>query len=565
MRLPGKRFPLLRTLSVLLGLAAILRPPALRAQGIGASPPVILLDSLRFAEDTTLDLNLSDRVWDDETPGKAVRWEVRAPSPSPLHFRIDRNNHLLLWADPDWHGRSAVTLKATDAQGNSGERQIPVIVDQVPDIFMGDFVLRPLGEILIPLKGHIAPDTSLKDVRWKWDPIGRDTLDVQMISPDSLRLRAGRLFVRGPLFLRFHIEDPSGRRLDTDVAVINVDPPRRPPYFIIRDTLFVLSARETGVEKALLVRDDIDASGQIELEVRVPPGQPFDAFVRTSPGGRDTLIVRSKVTVDSTGYFELTARNSADLRASTQVLVRVVPGPVLALPSYLEVPHNDTTYLPLEGYVRATDPQHPLAWSVQPGIQVDARVFKVRAADLLRSGDFARFRGADSLLGMVDSVHVLAVFGRGRFFGLEWVKVSVADRSTGLSDSAPLPVYVGVSGLDPKRPTPDIPLPKDPALLSAMLNAPVRTSTGGPLVRRGDRLVWDPMPPLRNQNPGYRIAYGTDDRFLNRPIHLTDVGDATSFTLPDTLRLNVPYWARLLVTYEGLFSFWSDPLPATGD
>lgn len=565
MDLSEKRASLLRTLCVLLSLLVIPQQPALWAQGVGASPPTILIDSLRFAEDDTLDLTLADRVRDDETPGKAIRWEVRASSPSPLHFRIDRNNHLLLWADPDWHGRSDLILKATDAQGNSSEKQVPVIVDQTPDIFMGNFVLRPLGVLLIPLRGHIAPDSSFKDVRWRWDRVGPDTLDVRLISPDTLRLRAGRLFVKGPLFLKFYIQDLSGKLLDTDLAVINIDPPRRPPVFLIRDTLFVLNARETRIEKTLLVRDDIDASSQLRLEVQVPPGQPFDAFVRTSPSGRDTLVVRPQTTVDSTGYLVLTAQNSADLRASTQVIVRVVPGPVLALPKYLEVPYNDSTYLPLEGYVRATDPQHPLTWSVQSGIEVDARLFKVRAADLLRSGNFATFPGADSLLGTVDSVHVVRVFGGERFFGLEWLKISVTDRSTGLGDTAALPVYVGVSDQDPRKPSQDIPLPKDPALLSAMLNVKVRTPTGGNLVRRGDKLVWDPMPPLRGQNPRYRLAYGTDERLLDRPVNVVDVGDSTSFTLPDTLPLNVPFWARVLVAYNGLFSFWSDPLLFTGD
>jgi len=528
-------------------------------------PPAILVDALRFAEDDTLDLNLADKVIDDEVPGKAIQWEVRTPLLSPLHYRFDRSDHLLLWADPDWNGLSEITLKVTDGYNNSGEKQIPVVVEQVPDIFMGNFVLRPLGELLVPLRGHIAPDTSFKNVQWKWDTIGKDTLDVQLISPDTLRLRAGRLFTKGPLFLKFYVEDRSGKLLDTDTAVINVDPPRHPPVFIIHDTLFVLNASETRIEKTLLVRDDIDASSQIKMEIQVPPGQPFDAFMRTSPSGRDTLIVRSKVTVDSTGYFVLTAQNSADLRVSTQVIVRVVPGPILALPKYLEVSYNDTTYLPLDGYVQATDPQHLLSWSVQSGIKVDARLFRIKAADLLRSGNFARFPGADSLLGLVDSVYVLRVSGSDWFFGLEWLKISVTDRNTGLSDIADFPVYVGVTDLDPKKPSKDIPLPKDVALLNAMLNMKMRTSTGSSLVRRGDKLSWDPMPPLRNQNPRYRLAYGTDDRFLNRPVNIVDVGDSTSFTLPDTLPLNVPYWARLLVAYNSLFCFWSDTLLFTGD
>lgn len=197
---PERHIPLLRVLWILLGLVVIPQHASLWAQGVGASPPTILVDSLRFAEDDTLDVNLADRVSDDETTGKAMRWEVRTLSSSPLHHRIDPNNHLLLWADPDWHGRSDIILKATDAQGNSSEKQVPVTVDQTPDIFMGNFVLRPLGELLVPLRGHLVPDSSFKDVQWKWDRVGVDTLDVQLISPDTLRLRAGRLLVRGPFF-----------------------------------------------------------------------------------------------------------------------------------------------------------------------------------------------------------------------------------------------------------------------------------------------------------------------------------------------------------------------------
>ncbi|MSS73831.1 MAG: hypothetical protein EXS64_20445 [Candidatus Latescibacteria bacterium] len=365
--------------------------------------------------------------------------------------------------------------------------------------------------------------------------------------------------------MRFYIENASGKRLDSDLAVINIDPPRRPPTFLIRDTLFVIDGTETRIEKTLLVRDDIDAPAQVRLSVQVPPGQPFDAFLRTDPSGRDTLIVRPRATVDSLGYFVLTARNTADQTASTQILVRVVTGPILALPRYIEVPYNDTTYVPLEGYVRGTAPGRPLAWAVQPGIQVNATLLRMKSSDLVRSGDFTSFPGADSLFGAMDSVTVLRVLGTARFFGEEWIKVSVTDRSTGLSDTAALPVYAGVIGQDRKRPTPDIPLPRDPALLNTMLNMKVRTPTGGIQVKRGDRLSWDPMPSFRDQNPRYRLAYGTDIRFLDRPINIVDVGDSTSFILPAALRLNVPFWARVLVTYNGLFSYWSDPLLFVGD
>jgi len=207
MNLSEKRGSFPRILWVLLGLVAIPQQTVLWAQDIGTSPPAILVESLRFAEDDTLDLNLADKVIDDETPGKAIRWKVRTLSPSPLHYRIDLSNHLLLWADPDWHGLSEIILRATDANNNSSEKRIPVAVEQVPDIFMGNFVLRPLGELLIPLRGHVAPDTSFKDVQWKWNAIGRDSLDIQLISPDSLRVRSGQLFTRGSLSVKFYIEN----------------------------------------------------------------------------------------------------------------------------------------------------------------------------------------------------------------------------------------------------------------------------------------------------------------------------------------------------------------------
>ncbi len=185
--------------------------------------PKVLVDSLSFAEEDTLRQSLNLLAEDDETPGSAIEWRIDIPADSPLHFEIDPNRNLLLWADPDWNGTAGITVTATDAEGASTEKTLVVVVQPVHDIFMGRIVLFPEQELKINLRGHIAvPDTvSLNRFEWEAESISEEILKVEF-SDTSLILTSGPEFPKASLFLLFSARDIETGRIDSDLAEIFV-------------------------------------------------------------------------------------------------------------------------------------------------------------------------------------------------------------------------------------------------------------------------------------------------------------------------------------------------------
>jgi len=122
------------------------------------APQIIGLDTLIFAEDSSLTISLNDYVFDGGDSSSTLIWEF-TPSPNVFTSYQQSNQTLRLTATPDFYGTENITVKVRDPRFNYTSKNVSVVVTQVID-YPGTPVL------VSPVSGSVGMIQPLA-VTWK--------------------------------------------------------------------------------------------------------------------------------------------------------------------------------------------------------------------------------------------------------------------------------------------------------------------------------------------------------------------------------------------------------------
>lgn len=536
-----------------------------------------LPEEFALFEDQTKVFNLNDYFngLDHNTPPEEATWEVIGRRDPLLFASIDSFNQLSLWAAPDISGIFSLELKVTDLSGNQDSSSVSINIEAVHDIAFKKRKLEKHGTLDILLQGNIAlpQGTQLEDIKWDWNAPPLEII-VLSLQDNILHLEAGDLFPDAAP-IQIEITALNTKNDQKDIAILTIEVQRlKPRYIRDSDTIFVKQKNEIVLQDVDFLWDEIDHPSLIEWDIRVPLDQLFD--VRKVD--ERFLTVKSHSDISNLGNFVLWFQNTAGFRDSVQIVVSVDPGPMLVLPPFVTMPQNGTTELVLRpDNLRTSFPQDTFLVSFQGSLKMNLNLQSenVEKVDFLNIRnvpvDTILFAPNDSLTGYVDTESILFSpedysLGSGvadtllftasdGFLGKEWVIVSVINKRTKLSYTAALPVFVGVLGPDFTISTDSI--PKDSSLINLTLNTlptPPRKS-----------IAWPSLDPINNIEPQYQVAISENALFADQQLNIQEKSSETSFSIPDTFIIGNFYWIRVLVTYENLFCFWSEPIQIIPD
>ncbi len=368
---------------------------------VNDAPRLSLSDTLSFAEDDSLVLDLRSYVADPDDDFAGLSWVFTPGRPLSHSFA---GGLLTLRATPDTSGQFRLTLQVSDHSFAITRDTLQVAVSPVndpPRLSLPDTTMRQGTSLMLDLKKYAADrDHALTRLSWSARPNTRTAISITATGLATLRPDPE---FYGADTLVFSATDPAGATA-ADTLHLRVTKVNRPPVLsALPDT--VLTAGDTlSWDLRSLVADPDDSLATLQWSVLGA------RRLQVSAVGGQLLIFAPSALSPYNEFLRLRAADPGGLADTTVLSVRV------QLPPRLIAPLPDTAFfagdtlrLSLDQWAGPDQPAASLSWSLGPAQHLHAALdsqtltlaaeasWKGTASLILQAADSAGHRNLDTL------------------------------------------------------------------------------------------------------------------------------------------------------------------------